>query len=79
MDADPARSTPSGFRPISEYAGHEWNPWAYCSDEAGCGHATWLDIAAIVSKVGDMPSDRFRQRLRCSKCGARARLVIGHR
>jgi hypothetical protein len=25
-------------------------------------------------RTGDMPADRFRDRLRCSKCGGRARL-----
>lgn len=69
----------SEFTAISTYAGPEWNSWAYCEDEHACGHQTHLDIAAIVAKVGDMPADQFRLRLRCSKCGARARLVIGHR
>ena len=69
----------SAFQPINRYAGGEWNPWAYCQNEAACGHQTHIDIATIVAKVGDMPSDQFRHRLRCARCGARARLVIGHR
>jgi hypothetical protein len=64
---------------ISRYARPEWTPWAYCSAEQGCGHNARIDIAAIVAKIGDMPAATFRKRLRCSKCGARARLVIGHR
>ena len=67
------------FEPISHYAGPEWNPWAYCQNEPACGHLVQLDIAAIVGKIGDIPSDQFRRQLRRSKCGARARLVIGHR
>jgi hypothetical protein len=63
---------------ISWYAGPEWTPWAYCGDEQGCGHNVKIDIAAIIARVGDMPASHFRQRLRCSKCGGRARLVIGH-
>ena len=64
---------------ISRYAGPEWTPWAYCRDEHGCGHNMGIDIAAIIARIGDMPASRFRERLRCSKCGGRARLVIGHR
>jgi hypothetical protein len=74
--ADPHPKTPEL---ISRYAGPEWTPWAYCSDELGCGHNARIDIAAIIARAGDMPARRFRQRLRCSKCGKRARLVIGHR
>jgi hypothetical protein len=65
--------------PISRYAGSEWTSWAYCRDEQGCAHNTRIDIAAIIARTGDMPAKRFRERLRCSKCGGRARLVIGHR
>jgi hypothetical protein len=61
------------------YATADWTPWAYCKDEHGCGRNARIDIAAIVARTGDMPADRFRRRLRCSKCGKRARLVIGHR
>jgi hypothetical protein len=64
---------------ISYYATADWVPWAYCSDEQGCGHNVHLDLAAIIARAGDMPADRFRLRLKCSKCGKRARLVIGHR
>jgi hypothetical protein len=64
---------------ISQYAGPEWTAWAYCSDELGCGHNVRVDISAIIARIGDMPASRFRERLRCSKCGKRARLVIGHR
>lgn len=67
------------FHPISQRAGREWLPWAYCRDEARCGHNARLDIAAIIARTGDMPADRFRERLRCSRCGSRARLVIGWR
>jgi hypothetical protein len=63
---------------ISHYAGLEWTSWAYCSDEQGCGHNCRVDITAVVAKAGDMPANQFRKRLRCSKCGRRARLVIGH-
>jgi hypothetical protein len=73
---DPHPKTPEL---ISWYAGREWTPWAYCGDEQGCGHNTRIDIAAVIARVGDMPASRFRERLRCSKCGGRARLVIGHR
>ena len=64
---------------ISYYATADRVPWAYCKDEQGCGHNAPIDIAATIARTGDMPADRFRQRLRCSKCGKRARLVIGHR
>jgi hypothetical protein len=59
------------FATISTHGGPDWNPWAYCQDEADCGHQTRIDIAAIIACVGDMPSDRFRACLRCSKCGGR--------
>jgi hypothetical protein len=74
-DTDPKRSADL----ISYYAGPEWTPWAYCEAEHTCGHNAPIDIAATIARTGDMPADRFRQRLRCSKCGKRARLVIGHR
>jgi hypothetical protein len=67
------------FSPISRQAGPEWLPWAYCRAEIGCGHNARLDLPALIARFGDMPSDRFRKCLRCSKCGGRARLVIGHR
>ena len=67
------------FRPINEHAGSEWLPWAYCQNERVCGHNARIDIAAVIAKTGDMPADRFRGRLGCSKCGGKARLVIGHR
>lgn len=65
------------FEPISQKAGPDWMPWAYCRDELHCGHNVRLDLPALIARYGDMPSDRFRMRLRCSKCGGRARLVIG--
>jgi hypothetical protein len=74
-DTDPKRSADL----ISYYATADWVPWAYCKAEHACGHNARLDLAAIVARTGDMPADRFRQLLRCSKCGKRARLVIGHR
>ena len=74
-DTEPKRSAEL----ISYYAGPEWTPWAYCQAEHTCGHNARIDIAAVVAKTGDMPADQFRRRLRCSRCGGRARLVIGHR
>jgi hypothetical protein len=56
---------------ISYYATADWVPWAYCKDEAGCGHNVRLDLAAIIARTGDMPADQFRLRLRCSKCVGR--------
>jgi hypothetical protein len=56
------------FVPISHYAGDRYIPWAYCKDEAICGHNARLDITAMIAQTGDIPSDKFRHRLRCSKC-----------
>ena len=67
------------FEPISTYAGRDYLPWAYCRNEPACGHNARLDIVTIVAKTGDMPSDQFRARLKCLKCGSRARLIISHR
>lgn len=39
----------------------------YCRNEPACGHNARIDIVAVITKTGDMPSDRFRDRLRCSK------------
>jgi hypothetical protein len=41
---------PTPFRPISERAGREWLPWAYCRDEAGCGHNAPVDIASVIAR-----------------------------
>jgi hypothetical protein len=64
-----AKAMPDGdrkpFHPISEHAGREWMPWAYCLNEPACGHNARVDITAIIAKTGDMPSDEFRRRLKC--------------
>ena len=67
------------FHPISEQAGSEWTPTAWCLNEPACGHHARVDIAAVIVRTGDMPADEFRRRLKCAKCGSRARLVIGWR
>lgn len=58
-DTDRPPSSGTDFRPISEYAGPEWVPRAYCEAAHICGHQAHLDIAAIVARTGDMPADKF--------------------
>ena len=65
------------FEPISTYAGRDYLPWAYCRNEPACGHNARLDT--IIAKTGDMPSDRFRARLKCPKRGSHARLIVSPR
>ena len=67
------------FEPISKYAGRDYLPWAYCRNEPARGHNARVDIAAIGAKTGDMPSDRFRARLKCPKCGSPVRLIVSRR
>jgi hypothetical protein len=50
--------------------------WAYCKNEQGCGHNAKLNLQAILLTHGDMPTDRLRDRLRCSKCGGAVRIVM---
>jgi hypothetical protein len=49
--------------------------WVYCCNELKCGHLVKLSIHAAIDTYGDMPVNEFRRRLRCSKCGERARMI----
>ena len=65
------------FENISEIAGNKDRfVFAYCKDEQGCGHHGRLNLSAILLTHGDMPADRLRDRLRCSRCGGRVRIVM---
>ena len=46
-----------------------------CQQSLECGHRVKLDIADTQALFGDMPVDQCRRRLRCSKCGGRARMI----
>ncbi len=64
------------FQPLSGYADPTRSQtWVYCSDEQACGHRVKLDIQAAIGCHGDVPLDEFKNRLRCSKCGGRARMI----
>lgn len=55
--------------------------WGWCDGQDGgppCGHNARLDLAAIIRGYGDMPASELRARLRCPKCGGRARVVMTH-
>lgn len=49
--------------------------WVYCCSELQCGHLVKLCIQAAIDSYGDLLVDEFRRRLRCSKCGGRARMI----
>jgi len=64
------------FERLSAYADPtKSQTWVYCSNELGCGHLVKLSIQAAIDCYGDLPVDQFRNRLRCAKCGARARMI----
>lgn len=65
------------FEPLSEHLDDRHSlVWVYCKNEPACGHNRRLDAAATIQEWGDMPMDRLRARLKCSKCGARARVIV---
>lgn len=67
------------FPPLSAIADPARNQtWAYCMRELECGHHVKLDVRAILARFGDMPQDQCKRRLRCSKCGARARMTTSY-
>ena len=53
--------------------------WAYCRREQACGHNARLNLSVLILAYGDIGIDQLRDRLRCPKCGGRARVVVSHR
>ena len=67
------------FPPLSDLADPpKTQTWAYCTRELECGHQAKLDVRAILARFGDMPQEQCKRRLRCSKCGGRARMVTSY-
>jgi hypothetical protein len=47
----------------------------YWRNELQYGHLMQPGIRAAIDTYGDLPVDKFRRRLRCSKCGGRTRMI----